>query len=235
MRFLFLGPDLIGCEAKRLAEAKGWNLSSTDDVVVANDLLREIEFQAVLVYADQGALPCAEISALRRMLRSPVVACLSEDNPQRRSRVLKLGALTTVRYPFFDGEFYAALTNLIVHKIEIQRTHIHTVRQFGCLQLDLASQEVTGNAGTVFLPRKPFQLLDLLTASANRPVSRERILTRLYGLEDEPEPKVIDVMICKLRRTLAKIDVDDVSILTDRGFGYRISCAHHQAQKELAA
>lgn len=79
---------------------------------------------------------------------------------------------------------------------------------------------ITSPIGSVHLSRKESDLLELLTSRKDVVVTKEMILDRLYGGRDEPEPKIIDVFICKLRRKITRLLGGVDVIKTEWGRGY---------------
>ena len=59
------------------------------------------------------------------------------------------------------------------------------------------------SSARVHLTRKEYQMLELLSLRKGTPLTKEMFLNHLYGGTDEPEVKIIDVFICKLRKKLA--------------------------------
>ena len=72
----------------------------------------------------------------------------------------------------------------------------------------------------LYLTDKEYRVLELLSLRKGRPVSKEMFLDHLYGGLDEPEPKIIDVFICKLRKKLAAVAPGASYITIERGRGY---------------
>ena len=70
------------------------------------------------------------------------------------------------------------------------------------------------------LSPKVYELLEYMALRPRRLVSRAALLGHIYGLEDEPDPRVFDVYVCNLRACLAASD-GAVDIETARGVGYR--------------
>jgi two-component system cell cycle response regulator CtrA len=89
----------------------------------------------------------------------------------------------------------------------------------GGLTLNLGSREVTVDGQPVHLTGKEYAILELLTLRKGLVLTKEAFLNHLYGGMDEPEVKIIDVFICKLRKKLAQAGADSL-IGTVWGRGY---------------
>ena len=91
----------------------------------------------------------------------------------------------------------------------------------GQLRLDQSSHEVWVGDRPVHLTRKEYAVLELLVLRKGMALTKEVFLNHLYGGLDEPEAKIIDVFICKVRRKLAEAGVPDI-ITTVWGRGYTV-------------
>ena len=89
------------------------------------------------------------------------------------------------------------------------------------LQLNLDSREVLVSGRSVHLTGKEYAILELLVLRKGMVLTKEVFLNHLYGGMDEPEMKIIDVFICKLRKKLADAGAPNV-IGTVWGRGYMV-------------
>src|SRR5436305_11447768 len=81
--------------------------------------------------------------------------------------------------------------------------HAQPVIQTGELAINLDTRTVEVSGNRLHLTAKEYQILELLSLRKGIPLTKEMFLNHLYTGMDEPEPKIIDVFICKLRRKLA--------------------------------
>jgi two-component system cell cycle response regulator CtrA len=86
------------------------------------------------------------------------------------------------------------------------------------VNLDAKTVEVAGNR--VHLTGKEYEMLELLSLRKGTTLTKEMFLNHLYGGMDEPELKIIDVFICKLRKKLAVANDGNSYIETVWGRGY---------------
>jgi two-component system cell cycle response regulator CtrA len=93
--------------------------------------------------------------------------------------------------------------------------------RIGSLQLNLDSREVLVAGHQVHLTGKEYAILELLVLRKGMVLTKEAFLNHLYGGMDEPEMKIIDVFICKLRKKLAQAGADAL-IGTVWGRGYML-------------
>jgi two-component system, cell cycle response regulator CtrA len=98
--------------------------------------------------------------------------------------------------------------------------HAQSVIVTGQLKLNLDTKTLEVNGQCVPLTSKEYQLLELLSLSKGATLSKEMILNHVYGGIDEPELKIIDVYICKLRKKLQAATGGQHYIETVWGRGY---------------
>ena len=101
--------------------------------------------------------------------------------------------------PFHKDELVARI-HAIVRR---SKGHAQSVIQTGDLIVNLDTKTVEVNGARVHLTGKEYQMLELLSLRKGTTLTKEMFLNHLYGGMDEPELKIIDVFICKLRKKLA--------------------------------
>ena len=92
----------------------------------------------------------------------------------------------------------------------------------GDLVVDLDSHLVSVHDNPVRVTAKEYSILELLSVRQGTTVTKEMLLNRLYGGTDEPELKIIDVFVCKLRKKLAPATGGNHYIETVWGRGYML-------------
>ncbi|MEO0921534.1 MAG: response regulator transcription factor, partial [Pseudomonadota bacterium] len=95
-----------------------------------------------------------------------------------------------------------------------------SVIKTGQVSVNLDAKTVDANGRPVHLTGKEYQMLELLSLRKGTTLTKEMFLNHLYGGMDEPELKIIDVFICKLRKKLAQATDGDNYIETVWGRGY---------------
>ena len=99
------------------------------------------------------------------------------------------------------------------------------VLEAGDVRLDLARHELRVRGEEVKVPRKEFELLELLMESAGRVLTREALLDRVWGADYVGDTKTLDVHIKRLRTKIEPDPGQPVLITTIRGVGYRFEAA----------
>jgi two-component system cell cycle response regulator CtrA len=100
--------------------------------------------------------------------------------------------------------------------------HAQSVIQTGDLVVNLDTKTVDVNGARVHLTGKEYQMLELLSLRKGMTLTKEMFLDQLYGGLDEPELKIFDVYICKLRKKLANASNGKNYIETVWGRGYML-------------
>jgi two-component system cell cycle response regulator CtrA len=148
-------------------------------------------------------------------IETPVLILSGLTRPQAKIRGFGMGADDYITKPFDQHELVARI-QAIVRRAKGFSQPTLTV---GPLTLNLGSREVLVEGRNVHLTGKEYAVLELLTLRKGIVLTKEAFLNHLYGGMDEPEVKIIDVFICKLRKKLAQAGAADL-IGTVWGRGY---------------
>jgi two-component system cell cycle response regulator CtrA len=185
----------------------------------ALELVRHYDYDIVLLDLMLPDLEGYEV--VRRMRGSrievPVIILSEISRPQAKVKALSLGADDFITKPFDRAELLARVQAVVRRSKGFSQPALRV----GALQLNLDSREVTVNGVQVHLTGKEHAILELLILRKGMVLTKEMFLNHLYGGMDEPEMKIIDVFICKLRKKLAQAGGDDL-IGTVWGRGYMI-------------
>jgi two-component system cell cycle response regulator CtrA len=98
--------------------------------------------------------------------------------------------------------------------------HPEATVQTGRLAVNLAIRVITVDEQPVYLTGKEYTILELFSLRKGTIVTKEMSLDYLYRDTDEPDPKIIDVFVCKLRKKLAQTTGGNHYIETVWGRGY---------------
>ena len=146
-------------------------------------------------------------------------------------RGLGVGADDYMTKPFHKDELVARI-HAIVRR---SKGHAQSVIQTGGLKVNLDTKTVDVNGQRVHLTGKEYQMLELLSLRKGTTLTKEMFLNHLYGGMDEPELKIIDVFICKLRKKLAAATGGKHYIETVWGRGYVLRNPEDEADTGEAA
>ena len=129
---------------------------------------------------------------------------------------LGFGADDYMTKPFHKDELVARIHAVVRRSKAPPQSIINTGDL--CVNLDAKTVEMSGTP--VPLTGKEYQMLELLSMRKGTTLTKEMFLNHLYGGRDEPELKIIDVFMCKIRKKLAKSSNGKNYIETVWGRGY---------------
>lgn len=156
-------------------------------------------------------LRCAKIKV-------PILILSGLTGSEQKIKGLGFGADDYLTKPFNRGELVARI-HAIVRR---SRGHAESVLKFDkvCVNLDNRTVEIQGTP--IHLTSKEYAILELLAMRKGTVLTKEMFLNHLYGGMDEPELKIIDVFVCKLRRKLYEASNGKNYIETVWGRGYML-------------
>jgi len=170
------------------------------------------------------ALPDISGYDVLRSLRSarvatPILILSGLASIEDKIKGLGLGADDYLSKPFHKDELAARIRALVRRS----KGHAESVIAVGDLIVNLESRTVEINGLKLYLTGKEYQILALLALRHGSTLTKETFLNHLYGGLEEPEAKIIDVYICKLRKKLANASggLDYIETVWGRGYALR--------------
>jgi two-component system cell cycle response regulator CtrA len=149
-------------------------------------------------------------------VQTPVLVLSGISEMETKARSFGFGADDYVTKPFDRAELIARI-HAVVRR---SKGHSQSVIRTGKLSVNLDSKTVEVDGSRVHLTGKEYAILELLSLRKGNTLTKEMFLNHLYGGRDEPELKIIDVFICKLRKKLRLACGDENYIKTVWGRGY---------------
>jgi two-component system cell cycle response regulator CtrA len=220
MRGLLVEDDATTAEGLRLIlTAAGITLDVTDSGREALTLVRHYDYDIVVLDLGLPDIDGTEVLRVTRNARIavPVVVMSGLASMEAKIAALTAGADDYVTKPF-DGR---ELTARVLSVIRRSKGFSQPALQLGALELDQQGHSVTFAGRPVPLTRKEFAILELMMLRKGMSLSKDAFLNHLYGGIDEPDAKIIDVFVCKLRKKLSEAGATDL-IQTMWGCGYMI-------------
>jgi two-component system cell cycle response regulator CtrA len=224
MRVLLVEDDLTSARGLSLMlKAGGMVVDIADTGEEACELVRHYDYDIVVL---DLMLPDIEgYEVVRRMrsarIETPVLILSGLSRPQAKVKGLGMGADDFISKPFDRAELLARMQAIVRRSKGFSQPML----RIGALQLNLDSREVLVNGTPVHLTGKEYAILELLVLRKGMVLTKEAFLNHLYGGMDEPEMKIIDVFICKLRKKLAQAGAGNL-IGTVWGRGYMMRDPH---------
>jgi DNA-binding response OmpR family regulator len=205
---------LIGSFLERGLRANGYSTFLADDGEQAQRLGLTEEFDLLIL--DMG-LPMREgfhvLQELRSRGNTVPVLVLTGRSERDVVMCLEAGADDYMRKPFHFEELLARVRT----RLRGSGTEQQYVLSAGDVRLDLRTRRATIGDRTVDLTAREFALLDTLLRHADQVLSREQLLSHVWGYSFDPTSNVVDVYVNSLRKKLGPGVIE-----TLRGAGYRL-------------
>jgi two-component system cell cycle response regulator CtrA len=220
MRVLLIEDDLTAARGLSLMlKSSGAVVDQADTGEEALELARHYDYDIAVLDLMLPDMEGYEVVRRMRLARieTPVLILSGLSRPQAKVKGLAMGADDFITKPFDKAELLARIQAVVRRS----KGFSQPVLRIGRMQLNLDSREVTIEGRLVHLTGKEYAILELLVLRKGMVLTKEAFLNHLYGGMDEPEMKIIDVFVCKLRKKLAQAGVDNL-IGTVWGRGYMI-------------
>ena len=196
--------------------ANGFVTTVADDGPKASLMARDDEFD--LLVLDLG-LPGKDGTDVLRDMRAsgqrmPVIILTARDDVSDKVSGLEGGADDYVTKPFRFEELLARVRA----RLRDERTVERTVLRAADIVLDLRTRRASTGGRTVDLTAREFTMLKVLIRHPGQVLSREQLLSHVWGYDYDPGSNVVDVYVGYLRRKLGSDSIETV-----RGMGYRLA------------
>ena len=147
---------------------------------------------------------------------TPILILSGRSDPTDKVRGLMGGADDYLTKPFNKAELIARIQAIVRRS----KGHAESVIRTGKLLVNMDARSVEADGRRLHVTGKEYSILELLSLRKGTTLTKEMFLDHLYGGMDEPEVKIIDVFICKLRKKLAEATGGEHYIETVWGRGY---------------
>ena len=226
--------DLAAARSVSLSlKASGMVVDQADTGEEACELAKHYDYDIIIL---DLMLPDMEGYEVVRRLRAarnetPVLIVSGLSRPQAKVKGLGMGADDFITKPFDKAELMARVQAVVRRSKGFSQPML----RIGPLQLNLDGREVLVNGREVHLTGKEYAILELLVLRKGMVLTKEAFLNHLYGGMDEPEMKIIDVFICKLRKKLAQAGASNlIGTVWGRGYMIREPIAEAVEQRPIA-
>jgi len=194
------------------------NVYATDLGEEGIDLAKLYDYDLILLDLNLPDMNGHEVLRQLRRARvdTPILILSGNDDAENKIRGFGFGADDYMTKPFHREELIARIHAIIRRS----KGHAQSIIQTGRVVVNLDAKTVEVDRVPVHLTGKEYQMLELLSLRKGNTLTKEMFLNHLYGGMDEPELKIIDVFICKLRKKLAEATGGETNIETVWGRGY---------------
>ena len=194
------------------------NVYATDLGEEGVDLAKLYDYDLILLDLNLPDMNGHEVLRQLRLARvsTPILILSGDGDTDNKLKGFGFGADDYLTKPFHREELVARIHAIIRRS----KGHAQSVIRTGRIEVNLDAKTVQVDGATVHLTGKEYQMLELLSLRKGTTLTKEMFLNHLYGGMDEPELKIIDVFICKLRKKLAEATGGDTHIETVWGRGY---------------
>ena len=196
------------------------NVYCTDLGEEGIDLAKLYDYDLILLDLNLPDMNGHEVLRQLRLARveTPILILSGADDTDSKIKGFGFGADDYMTKPFHREELVARIHAIIRRS----KGHAQSMIRIGKIDVNLDAKTVTVGENAMHLTGKEYQMLELLSLRKGTTLTKEMFLNHLYGGMDEPELKIIDVFICKLRKKLAEATGGENYIETVWGRGYVI-------------
>jgi two-component system cell cycle response regulator CtrA len=221
MRVLLVEDDSATAQSIDLMlKSESFNVCTTNLGEEGVDLGKLYDYDIILLDLNLPDMSGFEVLRSLRVSKvgTPILILSGISGVEQKVKGLGLGADDYMTKPFHKTELVARIHAIIRRS----RGHVASVVLTGDLVVNLDEKTAEIGQFRVGLTGKEYAMLELLSLRKGMTVSKEMFLNQLYGGMDEPQMKIIDVFICKLRKKLADASKGKDYIETVWGRGYAL-------------
>jgi two-component system cell cycle response regulator CtrA len=230
MRVLLVEDDSsIQKSIELMLQTEGYIVDSTDLGEDGLEIGKLYDYDIIIL---DLMLPDIEGFEVLRRLRAarvttPILILSGLSELDHKIKGLGFGADDYLTKPFDKRELIARIQAIVRRS----KGHSDSVIRTGRLTVNLDTRTVEVDNQPLHLTGKEYGILELLSLRKGTTLTKEMFLNHLYGGMDEPELKIIDVFVCKLRKKLAAATSGDNYIETVWGRGYVLRDPHDESAR----
>ena len=219
MRALIAAGDVVVAARIRAILAKENVICDATDLGRDSFLLSRL-YDYDIILLDLTVTDCEGYKLLRQLraagVGTPILILSGRCELDEKVKFLRFGADDYLTKPVDCRELVARMLAIVRRS----KGHCQSTIRTGKLAVNLDTRVVSVDDGPVRLTPKEYGILELLSLRKGSILTRGMFLSHVYGGMDEPQPKIIDIFICSLRKKLARATGGGDYIETVRGGGY---------------
>ena len=219
MRILLVEDDPTTSKSiEMMLQNANLNVYATDLGEEGIDLAKLYDYDLILLDLNLPDMNGHDVLRQLRLAKveTPILILSGDDDTESKLKGFGFGADDYMTKPVHRQELSARI-HAIVRR---SKGHAQSVIATGKFTVNLDAKTVEVDGKPVHLTGKEYQMLELLSLRKGTTLTKEMFLNHLYGGMDEPELKIIDVFICKLRKKLSEATGGENYIETVWGRGY---------------
>jgi DNA-binding response OmpR family regulator len=199
-------------------ETMGFHREQTNSLEEAISFIELYDFDVILADLDIPKISGFDtVRRIRAVSNAPIIAVTTSIDPRVTIAALDLGADDVLTQSCGVDEILARVRALVRRRFG----YVDSRLSCGRLDLSLVTHEVRVDGASLRLGPKEYLLLELLFLKLGSAVSKTACMTHLYGTDEYPEAKTIDVVLCRLRKRLAPHGLADM-IESVWGYGFKL-------------
>jgi len=221
MRVLLIEDDTATAQSIELMlKSESFTVYTTDLGEEGVDLGKLYDYDIILLDLNLPDMSGYEVLRSLRVakVKTPILILSGLAGIENKVKGLGFGADDYITKPFHKDELVARIQAIVRRS----QGHAQSLIMAGDLVVNLDEKSVMIGTGRVHLTGKEYAMIELLALRKGTTLTKEMFLNHLYGGMDEPELKIIDVFICKLRKKLASASGGKNYIETVWGRGYQL-------------
>jgi two-component system, cell cycle response regulator CtrA len=234
MRVLVIEDDSATAQSIELMlKSESFNVYTTDLGEEGIDLGKIYDYDIILLDLNLPDMSGFEVLRSLRVskVKTPILILSGLAGIGDKVKGFGFGADDYMTKPFHKDELVARIHSIVRRS----KGHAQSVIQTDDLVVNLDTKMTEINGARVYLTGKEYQMLELLSLRKGMTLTKEMFLNHLYGGIDEPEMKIIDVFICKLRKKLANASGGKNYIETVWGRGYVLRHPTDEEEVKISA
>ncbi len=234
MRILLIEDDSATAKSIELMlKSQGYVVDTTDMGEDGEEIAKIYDYDIVIL---DLMLPDMDGYEVLKNLRNakvetPILILSGLSDIKDKIKGLGLGADDYLIKPFDKAELVARIQAIVRRS----QGHAHSEIATGKVRVNLDSRTVEVSGKPLHLTGKEYGILELLSLRKGSTLTKEQFLNHLYGGMDEPEVKIIDVFICKLRKKIQDAAGGENYIETVWGRGYVLRDPQEETEPAAAA